>query len=168
MLISDFPFITDTSDAINIQVTELTENNYRRAECMLERINKANDVKQLDEKELDVLCKEIREKIIFDVSKNGGHLGSNLGLVETTVALHRVLDLPQDKIIFDVGHQCYTHKLLTGRKDMFSTLRKKDGISGFTNRFESECDTFTAGHSGPSVSAGFGLANNIINQEIFY
>jgi len=125
---------------------------------MLERINKANDVKELNEKELDELCSDIRKEIIQTVSSNGGHLGSNLGLVETTVALHRVLNLPQDKIIFDVGHQCYTHKLLTGRKEQFSTLRKKDGISGFTNRFEHECDTLTAGHSGPSISAGLGIA----------
>lgn len=125
---------------------------------MLEKINKENDVKLLSEKELDELCSDIRHKIIETVSHNGGHLGSNLGLVETTVALHRVLNLPEDKIIFDVGHQCYTHKLLTGRKENFDTLRQKDGISGFTNRFESECDTLTAGHSGPSVSAGFGIA----------
>ena len=125
---------------------------------MLEKINKPNDVRLLDEDSLGELCTDIREQIIDAVSKNGGHLASNLGLVETTVALHRVLSLPEDKIIFDVGHQCYTHKLLTGRKELFSTLRKKDGISGFTSRFENECDTLTAGHSGTSVSAGLGIA----------
>ena len=134
---------------------------------MLEKIKKENDVKLLEEKELDELCSDIRTKIIETVSRNGGHLGSNLGLVETTVALHRVLNLPDDKIIFDVGHQCYTHKILTGRKDNFDTLRKKDGISGFTNRFESQCDALTAGHSGPSLSAGFGIAkaNKLAGKE---
>ena len=136
---------------------------------MLEKINKPNDVKLLKEDELDTLCGEIREKIINTVSVNGGHLGSNLGLVETTVALHRVLNLPEDKIIFDVGHQCYTHKILTGRKDEFETLRKMDGVSGFTNRFESECDTLTAGHSGPSVSTGFGIAkaNKLAGKDCY-
>ena len=136
---------------------------------MLERIVKENDVKLLEEKELDELCSDIRTRIIHTVSRNGGHLGSNLGLVETTVALHRVLNLPEDKIIFDVGHQCYTHKILTGRKDAFDTLRRKDGISGFTNRFESPCDALTAGHSGTSVSAGFGIAkaNKLAGRDSF-
>ncbi len=125
---------------------------------MLEKINKPNDVHLVEENELYALCDDIRREIIDTVSKNGGHLASNLGLVETTVALHRVLTLPDDKIIFDVGHQCYTHKLLTGRKEQFSTLRKNNGISGFTSRFESDCDTLTAGHSGTSVSSGLGIA----------
>lgn len=125
---------------------------------MLEEIKKAGDVKNVDEKSLDELCAEIRRKITETVAENGGHLASNLGIVELTVALHRAFNVPEDKIIFDVGHQSYTHKLLTGRADEFSTLRRKDGISGFTNRFESECDPLTAGHSGVSVSAGLGMA----------
>ncbi len=136
---------------------------------MLEKINNPKDVKSLNDSELNELCSDIRKKIITTVSQNGGHLGSNLGLVETTVALHRVLNLPEDKIIFDVGHQCYTHKLLTGRREEFSTLRQKDGVSGFTNRFESEYDTLTAGHSGPSVSAGLGIAkaNKLMGKDSF-
>ena len=118
------------------------------------------NLKEMNYEELDVLSSDIREKILKVVSENGGHLGSNLGAVELTIALHRVFDLPDDKIIFDVGHQCYTHKILTGREERFETLRKMGGISGFTNRTESEYDTLTAGHSGPSVSAGLGLSQS--------
>jgi len=125
---------------------------------MLNRINCSEDVKKIEYSALPKLTDEIRDEILKVVSENGGHLASNLGMVELTVALHRVFDFPKDKLIFDVGHQCYAHKLLTGRKDSFSTIRKKDGLSGFTNRFESEYDTLTAGHSGPSVSAGLGIA----------
>ena len=134
---------------------------------MLEQINCSKDLKELKYKDLEVLSGDIRREITDVISKNGGHLASNLGIVETTIALHRVFDLPDDKIIFDVGHQCYAHKLLTGRKDRFYTIRKKDGISGFTNRFESEYDTFTAGHSGTSISAGLGLAkaNKLCGRE---
>lgn len=127
-------------------------------EKMLENIKKPADIKNFSEKELETLAGELREKIISTVSENGGHLGSNLGLVETTIVLHKLFDVPNDKIIFDVGHQCYTHKLLTGRYDRFDTLRKDGGISGFTNRFESEYDILTAGHSGSSVSAALGVA----------
>lgn len=125
---------------------------------MLENINSPKDIKNLSDSELETLAAEIREKIIDTVSANGGHLGSNLGLVEATIAVHRLFDIPKDKLIFDVGHQCYTHKLLTGRYDKFSTLRTGGGISGFTNRFESESDIFTAGHSGSAVSAALGVA----------
>ena len=124
----------------------------------LENINNPSDLKKLNNEQLDVLAKEIRERIIDTVSENGGHLASNLGVVELTLALHRVFDLPSDSIIFDVGHQCYTHKLLTGRQNIFPTLRKQNGMSGFTNRFESEYDAFGAGHSGTSVSAALGIA----------
>ena len=126
-----------------------------------------HSVKKMNCEELDRLSEEIREKILDVVSKNGGHLASNLGVVELTIALHRVFDFPEDKLIFDVGHQCYAHKLLTGRADRFSTIRKKDGLSGFTNRFESEYDTLTAGHSGPSVSAGLGIAqsNKLLGKD---
>jgi len=126
---------------------------------MLDKIKSPADIKTLSDNELSVLVGEIREKIISTVSENGGHLASNLGTVELTLALHRVFDCPREKIIFDVGHQCYTHKLITGRADSFSTLRQYGGISGFTNRDESEYDAVTAGHSGSSVSAALGVAS---------
>ncbi len=126
---------------------------------MLEKINSPSDLKSLDIASLNALCGEIRDKIIATVSKNGGHLASNLGAVELSVALHTVFDCPRDSIIFDVGHQCYAHKLLTGRTEEFDTLRTYGGISGFTNREESKYDTVTAGHSGSSVSAALGVAS---------
>ncbi|MBQ8523164.1 MAG: 1-deoxy-D-xylulose-5-phosphate synthase [Clostridia bacterium] len=126
---------------------------------MLKDIRSPADIKALSENELSALAGEIREKIISTVSENGGHLASNLGSVELTLALHRVFDCPREKIIFDVGHQCYAHKLITGRFEQFETLRKYGGISGFTNRDESEYDAVTAGHSGSSVSAALGVAS---------
>ncbi len=135
----------------------------------LHKINSPRDIKNLSYKELDILADEIRYKLIDTVSKNGGHLASNLGAVELTVALHRVFESPHDQIVFDVGHQCYTHKLLTGRFESFDTLRKKDGISGFCRPGESEHDIFYSGHSGTSVSAGLGLANaKILNNDNRY
>lgn len=125
---------------------------------MLETIRSPEDIRTLSQKELEALAAEIRAKILQTVSRNGGHLGSNLGFVEATLAIHTLFDLPNDKLIFDVGHQCYTHKLLTGRYDRFDTLRTSGGISGFPNRFESAYDTLTAGHSGSSVSAALGVA----------
>ncbi len=125
---------------------------------MIENINSPQDIKNLSVKQLRALCGEIREKIIDTVSENGGHLASNLGMVETTVALHKVFDTPRDILIFDVGHQCYAHKMLTGRYSSFDTVRKTDGISGFTNAEESEYDTFTEGHSGTSLSQALGIA----------
>ena len=124
----------------------------------LERIHNPADVKKVDASELSTLCSQIRRKIITTVSETGGHLSSNLGVVELTVALHRAFSSPEDQIIFDVGHQCYTHKLLTGRFDSFDSLRQKGGISGFTNPDESEHDIFFSGHSSNSVSAAVGLA----------
>lgn len=124
----------------------------------LSKINSPEDLKSLDFEKLKILATEIRYKLIETVSHNGGHLASNLGSVELTIALHKVFSSPKDKILFDVGHQCYTHKLLTGRFDRFSTLRTKDGISGFCRPDESEHDVFYSGHSGTSVSAGLGLA----------
>ena len=123
---------------------------------MLERIQKENDIKKLNPEELNVLAKEIRRFLINKVSKTGGHLASNLGTVELTMALHLVLDLPEDKIIWDVGHQSYTHKLLTGRKEGFDHLRSYGGMSGFPKRNESACDAFNTGHSSTSISAGVG------------
>ncbi len=125
---------------------------------LLDGINFPSDVKKLDTKKLDELCTEIRSFLVDAVSKNGGHLASNLGVVELTVALHRVFDMPKDKIVFDVGHQSYVHKMLTGRKEMFTTLRKEDGLSGFPKTEESEYDAFNTGHSSTSVSAALGLA----------
>lgn len=123
---------------------------------LLDSINKANDIKNLSETEYEILAQEIRDFLIHKISMSGGHLASNLGVVELTMAMHLVLHLPEDKIIWDVGHQSYTHKLLTGRRDGFDELRKYGGISGFPKRRESRCDAFDTGHSSTSISAGLG------------
>lgn len=123
---------------------------------MLEKIKKPNDIHKIALADFPVLAQEIREFLIESVSRTGGHLASNLGAVELTMALHNVLDLPKDKIIWDVGHQAYTHKILTGRKDGFANLRKEGGMSGFPKRKESACDAFDTGHSSNSISAGLG------------
>ncbi|MDO5397671.1 MAG: 1-deoxy-D-xylulose-5-phosphate synthase [bacterium] len=125
---------------------------------LLESINSPKDLKQLSFRELEQLCSEIRSFLIDNVSKTGGHLASNLGIVELTVAMLRVFDLPYDKIIYDVGHQSYVHKLLTGRYGRFSTLRTFNGLSGFPKRAESEYDCFDTGHSSTSISAALGMA----------
>ncbi|MEG1834823.1 MAG: 1-deoxy-D-xylulose-5-phosphate synthase [Oscillospiraceae bacterium] len=125
---------------------------------LLKNIKNPNDVKKLTEDEIPILADEIRQVLIDTVSKNGGHLASNLGVVELTIALHRVFDSPKDKIIWDVGHQSYTHKLLTGRFDDFETLRTENGISGFTRPSESEHDVFYSGHASTSISAALGVA----------
>jgi 1-deoxy-D-xylulose-5-phosphate synthase len=125
---------------------------------VLDQIETSHDVKKLDPEELEKLCHEIREEIISVVSKNGGHLASNLGVVELTTALHYVFDFARDKIVWDVGHQSYVHKLLTGRKDRFHTLRQYQGISGFPKREESPYDAFDSGHSGTSISSALGMA----------
>ncbi|MCD8372294.1 MAG: 1-deoxy-D-xylulose-5-phosphate synthase [Clostridia bacterium] len=124
---------------------------------MLENISSA-DIKAMNLDQLNGLCEQLRNKIISTVMVNGGHLASNLGAVELTVALHYVFDFPEDKVIFDVGHQCYAHKLLTGRAQKFDTLRKRGGISGFPKREESEYDCYNTGHAGTSVSAALGMA----------
>lgn len=125
------------------------------------------DIKNMSIEELNILCEDIRKFLIDSISKTGGHLSSNLGVVELTVALHYVFNAPKDKIIFDVGHQCYTHKILTGRSPYFSTLRKKDGLSGFQKRNESEYDCWEAGHSSTSLSAalGFACARDLQKQD---
>ena len=125
---------------------------------ILDKINDPGDIKRLDQDELGQLCSEIRELLIDRVGENGGHLASNLGAVELTVALHRVFNSPTDKIIWDVGHQSYVHKLLTGRKKQFSSLRQYQGLSGFPDREESPHDAFTTGHGGTSISAALGMA----------
>lgn len=132
----------------------------------LEKIQKANDIKELTEEELKELSDEIRQFLIEKISVTGGHLASNLGVVELTMALHKVLHFPEDKLIWDVGHQSYTHKLLTGRKEGFDDLRKYGGMSGFPKRKESKCDAFDTGHSSTSISAGLGyVAARELQQE---
>ncbi len=126
---------------------------------VLEKIKKENDIKELSEEELKILASEIREFLIQKISVTGGHLASNLGVVELTIALHLFLDFPKDKLIWDVGHQSYTHKLLTGRREGFDELRKYGGMSGFPKRKESQCDCFDTGHSSTSLSAGLGYAH---------
>ena len=125
---------------------------------VLDRIQKENDIKSLTNAEIEELKDEIREFLITTISETGGHLASNLGVIELTMALHLTFDLPKDKIIWDVGHQSYTHKILTGRKDAFSNLRQYGGISGFPKTAESPCDCFNTGHSSTSISAGLGMA----------
>jgi len=125
---------------------------------ILDQIEFSFDLKKLDSEELEKLCSDIREEIIATVSKNGGHLASNLGVVELTVALHYVFDLPRDTVIWDVGHQSYTHKILTGRRERFHTLRQYEGLSGFPKRDESPYDVFDSGHSGTSISSALGMA----------
>ncbi len=134
---------------------------------VLEKIRKENDIKQLDKEQLKILAGEIRQFLIEKISRTGGHLASNLGVVELTMALHLILDLPEDKLIWDVGHQSYTHKLLTGRKDGFDDLRKYGGMSGFPKRKESDCDAFDTGHSSTSISAGLGYvaARELLGQK---
>ena len=125
---------------------------------ILPNIHSPRDLDSLSPDEITALCDELRKKMIETVSKNGGHLASNLGVVELTVAMHKSFDCPKDTIIFDVGHQCYTHKLLTGRFDRFSTIREKGGLTGFLSPGESEYDAFLTGHSSTAVSAGCGFA----------
>ena len=134
---------------------------------ILENVGASTDIKKLTVKELEGLADEIRSQILDVTKSNGGHLSSNLGIVETTLAIHHTFDLPKDKLIFDVGHQCYTHKLLTGRKDEFATIRTDGGLSGFPDREESEYDVFSTGHAGTSISAGLGLcaARDKLNQD---
>ena len=134
---------------------------------ILEKINKPNDIKQLSPIEYNQLADEIRRFLIEKISKTGGHLASNLGVVELTMALHLAFNLPQDKLIWDVGHQSYTHKILTGRKDEFKNLRQEGGLSGFPKRSESPCDAYDAGHSSNSISAGLGYvhARDILGQK---
>ena len=134
---------------------------------ILPKIKSPNDIKQLNNADTQILCDEIRDCIITTVSNNGGHLASNLGSVELTIALHKAFDSPTDSIIFDVGHQSYAHKLITGRFEHFSTLRTKGGISGFMKPCESEHDPFITGHSSNSISAAYGIlkAKQLTNQK---
>ena len=138
----------------------MVNENKKRSDCypLLNSINHPNDLKKVPPEEIESLCTEIREFLIELVLENGGHLASNLGAVEATIAIHRVFSSPHDHIIFDVGHQSYTHKLVTGRREEFDTLRHGGGISGFPKRSESEHDAFGTGHSSTSLSAALGFA----------
>ena len=125
---------------------------------LLDTVHSPADVRALDRTKLRQLADELRAEVIDAVSVTGGHLGAGLGVVELTVALHAVFDTPDDRLIWDVGHQAYPHKVLTGRRDRIRSLRQKHGLSGFTRRAESEYDPFGAGHSSTSISAGLGMA----------
>ena len=135
---------------------------------LLETIHSPADVKALDKAQLPQLCQELREFLIENVSRTGGHLASNLGAVELTVAIHRGFDTASDRLVFDVGHQCYVHKALTGRQELFSTLRQLDGLSGFPKPYESEHDAFIAGHASNSVSVALGMARSRTLQNKDY
>ena len=139
---------------------------------LLDQINYPSDLKQLKKEQLTALAKELREELIDAVSITGGHLGAGLGVVELTIAIHYLFDTPNDRLIWDVGHQAYPHKILTGRRDKIRTLRQGGGLSGFTKRSESQYDPFGTAHSSTSISAGLGMAvardlegkkNNIIS-----
>jgi len=134
---------------------------------ILDKINCSNDIKALSDSELVDICSELRQKIVQDVSQTGGHLASNLGAVELTVALHKVYDTSRDRIVFDVGHQCYAHKIITGRRDRFCTLRQTDGISGFPKPREAKDDAFIAGHASNSVAVALGMARarTLMNEK---
>ncbi len=137
---------------------EAQKNGFETEYPLLSKVNSPADLKALPAKEIQPLCKEIRSYLVEQISENGGHLASNLGVVELTLAIHRVFNSPKDHIIFDVGHQCYVHKLITGRREAFSTIRQSGGISGFPKRAESEHDAFGTGHSSTSLSAALGFA----------
>ena len=134
---------------------------------LLDEINFPSDLKKLPESKLQKVADELREEVIDAVSVTGGHLGASLGVVELTVALHYIFNTPNDKLIWDVGHQCYPHKILTGRKERIRTLRQGNGLSGSTKRSESEFDPFGAAHSSTSISASLGItaARDILNQD---
>ena len=125
---------------------------------MLEKVNSLEDLKKLNIEDKKILAKDIRKYILEIVSKNGGHLASNLGVVELTIAIDSVFNLPEDKVVWDVGHQTYVHKILTGRKEEMKTLRTLNGVAGFPKTNESETDCFNTGHSSTSISAALGMA----------
>ena len=134
----------------------MTESNSKTP--LLDNIQYPADLKQLPRESLPALAAEMRQLILDTVRITGGHLGSGMGVVELTIALHYLFDFDQDRLVFDVGHQCYPHKLLTGRKERIHTLRQKNGLSGFSNRFESIYDTYLMGHAGTATSAALGIS----------
>ena len=135
---------------------------------LLEQIHDPSDVRKLNDEQARLLCRELRTFLLEQVSRTGGHLASNLGVVELTVAIHRVFDTSQDRLVFDVGHQCYVHKALTGRRELFGTLRQLGGLSGFPKPRESEHDAFIAGHASNSVSVALGMARARTLQHLDY
>ena len=135
---------------------------------VLENVNCPKDLTNLNLEQLNTLAEETRKEILSVINSNGGHLASNLGMVETTIALHRAFDFSKDKLIFDVGHQCYAHKILSDRKDKFATIRTDGGLSGFPDREESVYDPFNVGHAGTSISAGLGYCLARDNQHEDY
>ncbi|MDE6716390.1 MAG: 1-deoxy-D-xylulose-5-phosphate synthase, partial [Muribaculaceae bacterium] len=144
----------------------MNDNNIDTNETLIESINTPNDLRKLSIDQLPKVCEEIRSFLIHTLAKNPGHFASSMGAVEIAVALHYVFNTPYDRIVWDVGHQAYPHKILTGRRKQFDTLRKKDGLSGFPNPEESQFDAFVAGHASNSISAALGmaLASNINND----
>ena len=134
---------------------------------LLDTIHSRQDLLDIPEAQLGTLCDEIRQFLVQNVSRTGGHLASNLGIVETTVAIHRVFDTSRDRLVFDVGHQCYVHKMLTGRMERFDTLRQQGGLSGFPKPYESAHDAFVAGHASNSVSVALGMAHarTLLHQD---
>ncbi len=150
----------DCRRAMNDKGFEVTDQRAPQAPStpLLDRVHLPEDLKKVEDKDLPQLAEEVRAEMIDAVSRTGGHLGAGLGVVELTIAIHKVFDTPKDKLIFDVGHQCYPHKILTGRRDRIRTLRQEGGLSGFTRRAESPYDPFGAAHSSTSISAGLGMA----------
>jgi 1-deoxy-D-xylulose-5-phosphate synthase len=136
----------------------LSQIGHNSSTPLLDQITYPEDLRKFEEKELPQIADELRQDLIDTVSVTGGHLGAGLGVVELTVALHHVFDTPRDRLIWDVSHQCYPHKILTGRRDRIRTLRQGGGLSGFTSRKESEYDPFGAAHSSTSISSGLGFA----------
>ena len=133
---------------------------------ILNNVDNPEELRKLSKAEIQKLSEELRDFLIESVSKTGGHLAAGLGTIELTIALHKVFDTPNDKLVWDIGHQCYSHKILTGRKELMPTLRKKDGLSGFLRRDESVYDVFGAGHSSTSISAAVGIdASNKLNNN---
>lgn len=137
---------------------DTTANQPDAGNSLLDKVDYPDDLKKIDDRDLPQLAAELRAEMVDAVSRTGGHLGAGLGVVELTIAIHKIFDTPHDRLIFDVGHQCYPHKILTGRRDRIRTLRQEDGLSGFTRRAESEYDPFGAAHSSTSISAGLGMA----------
>jgi len=150
-----------------IYTSEVLMNKLGVDRMVLDKVNTPEDLRKLTLEEKEKLAEEIRQFILEIVSKTGGHLASNLGVVELTIAIHSIFDTPNDKLIWDVGHQSYVHKILTGRKDKMDTLRKLDGLSGFPKLSESEYDVFETGHSSTSISAAIGMARarDILKEE---
>ncbi|MFT5731613.1 MAG: 1-deoxy-D-xylulose-5-phosphate synthase, partial [Planctomycetota bacterium] len=162
---SSAPQTPDLGEAASSGTASTEAHGIAAKGSVLARVNSPADVKELSSAELPLLCRDVRDFLLDTVQRTGGHLGSNLGVVEMTVALHRVFDFRRDRLVWDVSHQAYPHKVLTGRKDRFDTLRRTDGLCGFTHPDESPYDLFHTGHAGTSVSLGLGLAMGMAHEE---